>query len=108
MTRSYGPPGGAAPSAHDDLDPLDARGPQVRRAASATSGWMSTAVTVPSGPARSASSAALKPVPAPISSTRSPGRTSSRASIAAIRLGWLDELVGMPSGPVRVTTASSA
>ena len=41
-------------------------------------------------------SAALYPVPAPISSTRSPGRSSSASSIEATSDGCELELLGMP------------
>ncbi len=68
---------------------------------------MSIAVTEPVGPTIRDSSAALYPVPAPISSTRSPGRAASCSSMIAIIEGWDAELVAMPS--TRCTaTASSA
>jgi hypothetical protein len=68
---------------------------------------MSTAVTDPVAPTMRASSAALYPVPAPISRTRSPGRAASCSSMIAIIDGWDAELVATPS--TRCTaTASSA
>ena len=51
--------------------------------------------TSPSGPTRCASRAVVQPDPAPTSSTRWPGRTSSSRSIASTVRGW--ELVWPPA-----------
>lgn len=49
----------------------------------------------------------MYPVPAPISSTRSPSSTSSSASIFAISDGWLLEEISSPSR-TRVASGVSA
>jgi hypothetical protein len=74
------------------------------RASATTSGCTSTLTT--GVPVIRAISAALYPVPAPISSTRSPGRRSSAASIRAISEGCELELLGQPSRQW-VTSAAS-
>ena len=55
---------------------------------STRSGSSSTPSTSPVGPVRWASSAVVHPEPLPTSSTRSPGRTSRRRSMAATVRGW--------------------
>ena len=60
--------------------------------------------TFPPGLVREASSAALNPVAAPISSTVFPGSAWSCSSIWATRFGEDAELVELPSGARWVTT----
>jgi hypothetical protein len=77
------------------------------RADSVISGSRSTVVTRSSSPSRWASRAALKPVPVPISRTRSPSSTASEASISAMSEGWLLEETSSPSRS-RVASGTSS
>ncbi len=67
---------------------------------------MSTVVTC-SEPSRRASSAALNPVPVPISSTSWPSWTSRASRSLAIRPGAVEELVACPTPPPAVTASST-
>ena len=104
---------GAAPGAPSRPSPTttvagDPAFRRLRRASAATSGSSSTDVTAPPSPTMWASSAALYPVPAPISATRSPGAGASSSSISAMIAGCDDDDVASPvSGSRRVTIASS-
>jgi hypothetical protein len=109
MIRSYGAvlANPSAPSAHTIRTSGYPAATTFARAWSTRSASMSMLVTVPSPPTMCAISAALYPVPAPISSTRWPGATPSWSSMIAMIVGWEDELTGWPSASRLVTIASS-
>ena len=90
--RSYGAPSGQ-PSTPGAAVRIEAHGCPVARQVRRPERRPAPApaprpTTSPVGPVRWASSAVVQPDPAPTSSTRCPGRTSSSRSIAATVRGW--------------------
>jgi hypothetical protein len=104
--RSYGAPGWwpSAPSPVITRTPGYPARARFAAAWAASSPSYSMVTMVPSGPARQARSAALKPVAAPTSRIAFPGSAWSCSSMAATRFGLDAELIEVPSAARRVTT----